>query len=188
MNLRRITLFLTAFVCMGAITACGARPTLVTQAEEIPAAQVEAVKVNIINTKGASIGEAILQQQANGVLVTITASGLTPGKHGFHFHDVAKCDIPDFKTAGEHFNPTQKQHGFNNLKGFHSGDLPNLVADKKGNAKAEVFVDYVTLNKGPANSLFKPNGTSIIIHAGQDDYVTDPAGNSGDRIACGIIQ
>ncbi|ANE46106.1 hypothetical protein SY83_07235 [Paenibacillus swuensis] len=165
------------------LSACGLKSASVSS--EIPAASP--VEVKLIDTTGKPAGTAMLKQQANGVLVHIQATGLTKGKHGFHFHEAGKCEAPTFKSAGEHFNPTQKEHGFNNPKGFHGGDLPNLVADAKGQATAEIFVDYVTLAEGKPNSLLKEGGTSIIIHTGEDDYVTNPAGNSGDRALCGVI-
>lgn len=115
--------------------------------------------------------------------IEVNASGLSPGKHGFHVHAVGKCEAPDFKSAGPHFNPGGKKHGHDNPEGPHAGDLPNLevAADKKGKA---TFVA-----KGLAfDSLFAGSGTSLVLHADPDDGKTDPAGNSGARIACGVIE
>ncbi|MBM7563205.1 superoxide dismutase family protein [Paenibacillus sacheonensis] len=150
--------------------------------------QAPQVTVKLINTKGEEIGTASLTQKNDSVMVRVEASKLTPGEHGLHFHQVGKCEVPDFKTAGAHFNPADRQHGFNNPKGFHNGDLPNLKADAGGNAKAEFETKVVTLAKGQPNSLLKDGGSSLVIHDKADDYVTDPSGNSGDRIACGVIQ
>jgi superoxide dismutase, Cu-Zn family len=113
---------------------------------------------------------------------------LVPGKHGLHIHEAAICEGPDFKTAGAHFNPTNKKHGFENTKGPHAGDLPNLSVSTEGTVTADMVAKNVTLEEGKPNSLLKPGGTSLIIHSGPDDYHTDPAGNSGSRVACGKIQ
>lgn len=146
------------------------------------------IKLPIMNAKGKKIGEAILYQLDYGVKLQVEVKGLTPGLHGIHFHENGKCDPPDFKTAGEHFNPTHKHHGLMNPEGPHDGDLPNLVVDSKGYAQMRVFTKLVTLKPGASNSLVKPGGTSLIIHEQADDEKTDPSGNSGARIACGVIK
>ncbi|MFD0589099.1 superoxide dismutase family protein [Paenibacillus sp. GCM10027627] len=145
------------------------------------------ILVPIVNAKGEEIGSARLTQQGKKVLLDVEAKGLPPGTHGIHFHNVGKCDPPDFKTAGDHFNPTVKQHGFKNPKGFHSGDLPNIVVKEDGTVQAKLESAVVSLERGKPNSLLKEGGAAIVIHEKADDYVTDPSGNSGSRIACGII-
>lgn len=150
--------------------------------------QAAIATVKLINAKGEQIGSALLTQKNDAVLVRVEASKLTPGDHGLHFHETGKCEAPDFKSAGAHFNPATRMHGFNNPKGFHNGDLPNLKVDADGNAKAEFETKVVTLQKGQPNSLMKDGGTALVIHDKADDYATDPSGNSGDRIACGVIQ
>ncbi|EJW15805.1 superoxide dismutase family protein [Paenibacillus alvei] len=174
-----------AIACMLAscllLSACTAKEAL---AEE----KTPFVNVNIINTKGESIGTAQLTQVGNKVQMAVDVRDLSPGKHGIHFHAVGRCDTPDFKTAEAHLNPTHKEHGFENPKGYHSGDLPNLEVGADGKAQATFTTEMVTLEKDKPNSLVKPGGTALIIHAQPDDYKTDPAGNSGDRIACGVIQ
>ncbi|QYR19435.1 superoxide dismutase family protein [Paenibacillus sp. sptzw28] len=151
-------------------------------------ASVPAVTVKIVNSDGRAIGTAQLVQQTHGVHIYLQAEKLPPGTHGIHFHTIGKCETPDFKSAGEHFNPQGKQHGFHNPKGFHAGDLLNIQVGADGRVKAELVSQTVTLVKGKSNSLLKPGGTSLMIHEKADDYVTDPAGNSGSRIACGSIQ
>jgi Cu-Zn family superoxide dismutase len=151
-------------------------------------ASTNAVHVNIINGEGKKIGTAEFTQKANKVHILVEAENLAPGTHGIHFHAVGKCDVPDFTTAGAHFNPQSKQHGFHNPKGFHDGDLPNIEVGADGKVKAMITSETVTLAHGKPNSLFQPEGTSIIIHEKADDYVTDPSGNSGTRIACGVIK
>ncbi|MEC0092077.1 superoxide dismutase family protein [Paenibacillus macquariensis] len=146
------------------------------------------VKTSIIDTKGSEIGTAEITQKADRVQLHIEAKGLTPGTHGIHFHEMGKCEPPDFKTAGAHLNPNLKQHGFNNPKGFHAGDLLNIEVKADGTVSADLESKTVTLKKGEANSLLKSGGSAIVIHEKADDYVTDPSGNSGDRIACGVIK
>ncbi len=141
----------------------------------------------IQNSKGEKIGTATLIEKEKGVEVDLTVSSLSPGKHGMHIHEVGKCETPDFKSAGGHFNPSQKKHGLENPEGSHGGDMPNLIVDKNGNAKTKLLLSSVSLKQG-SNSLLQSNGTTLVIHAKVDDEKTDPSGNSGDRIACGVIK
>ena len=143
-------------------------------------------KADLVNAQGEKMGTATLTQAESGVNVALEVSKLSPGLHGLHIHAVGKCDPPDFKTAGSHFNPHGKKHGLKNPEGAHAGDLQNLKVEADGSAKAVVVVTQVTLGEG-TNSLFHPEGTAIVIHASPDDEVTDPAGNAGARIACGVI-
>lgn len=139
--------------------------------------------VKLFNAAGESVGTATLEQVRDGVKVKISASGLTPGKHGFHVHESAIQGM-DFGTAGGHFNPTHKHHGLEHPQGSHVGDMPNLVAKADGTVEAETIIQHGTLEKGQPNSVL---GRSLIIHAGEDDNVTDPSGNSGDRVVGGNI-
>ncbi|HEY8806692.1 MAG TPA: superoxide dismutase family protein [Candidatus Limnocylindria bacterium] len=122
-----------------------------------------------------------------GVKIAITVTKLPAGQHGWHLHTVGKCDPPDFASAGAHFNLDSHQHGSLNPQGPHAGDLGNLSVAADGTAKAELVAKLVTLEAGHANSLFKTDGTAIVVHADPDDEKTDPSGNSGARIACGVI-
>jgi Cu-Zn family superoxide dismutase len=149
-------------------------------------ANAQTAKAELINSKGEKIGTATFTQEAEGVKITLEASHLPPGSHGFHIHAVGKCEPPDFKSAGAHFNPTGKKHGLQNPEGPHAGDLPNLTVGPDGTAKVEVVAKQVTLGEGK-NSLLQSEGTALVIHANPDDEKTDPAGNAGDRIACGVI-
>ncbi|WP_153733119.1 superoxide dismutase family protein [Sporosarcina obsidiansis] len=142
----------------------------------------------IINTDGDKIGKATLKQEDGGVSIKVKASGLEPGKHGIHIHEHGVCTAPDFKaSAGGHFNPTNKEHGFDNPKGYHAGDLENIEVDEEGKVKARITTDQVTLHSGRDNSLLDNDGSALVIHEGVDDYKTDPAGDSGKPFACAEI-
>ena len=144
---------------------------------------------DIMNAQGAKIGTAKFTATKDGVKIAVNVSQLTPGEHGIHIHAVGKCEGPAFTTAGGHFNPTSAHHGINNAQAPHphAGDLLNLVVGKDGKAKATFVNKSVTLGDG-ASSLFHDGGTALVIHAKADDLMSDPSGNSGDRIACGVIQ
>jgi len=144
------------------------------------------VTVELKNASGEKIGTALLTQTKKGVLLSIEVSKLSPGQHGIHFHEKGDCKGPDFKSAGGHFGAEGKEHGLDNPKGPHGGDLPNLVVKEDGTATAEMTTQRVTLKSGK-NSLLKPGRASLIIHAKLDDQKTSPSGDSGDRIACGVI-
>lgn len=146
------------------------------------------LQVTLIGTSGQPIGTAQLAPVQEGVQIDLQVSGLTPGAHGFHIHEKSACDPPTFESAGAHLNPTHKEHGFLNPKGFHSGDLPNLVVDEQGNGRLSTVAKSVVLLPDKPNSLIKPGGTSLIIHEKADDLKTDPSGNSGKRIACGSVK
>jgi superoxide dismutase, Cu-Zn family len=144
------------------------------------------VTVNLQNGQGHNVGTATLAQDANRVSIKLNLRDLPPGDHAIHVHQTAKCEGPDFKTAGAHFNPDGKKHGLQNPEGPHAGDAPNFIVDAKGHAKTTVIAPNVTLSDGP-HSVFTGGGTALVIHAKADDGKTDPSGNSGDRIACGVI-
>jgi Cu-Zn family superoxide dismutase len=144
-------------------------------------------RIDIVNGKGVKTGTAVLSPTVDGVKIQVDVAGLTPGKHGIHVHQMGVCTGPDFKSAGEHLNPYGKQHGFENPLGPHVGDMLNLEVGADGKGHAELVNKMVTLDKDKANSILKTGGTSLVIHEAEDDYKTDPSGNSGARIACGVI-
>ena len=111
----------------------------------------------------------------------------SPGEHGIHIHGIPKCEGPAFTSAGPHFNPEGKQHGLQNPAGPHAGDIPNFKVDAKGRSTATVIAANATLGTDN-HSVFSGDGTALVIHAKADDLKSDPAGNAGDRIACGLIK
>jgi Cu-Zn family superoxide dismutase len=157
---------------------CGSAPSAQSQPP---------VTVTLRNPYTGVVGNASLSPDSSGgVKVSVQVKGLTPGKHGFHIHATGKCDGFDFASAGGHFNPNSKQHGLQNPQGAHGGDMPNLEVRADGSGTFEYVTKQVTLGSG-VNSLFQPGGTALVIHAAEDDEKTDPAGNSGARVACGVI-
>jgi len=150
-------------------------------------AAAKPITVKLSDGKGKSIGTAQLSADPAGVKITLAIKGLTAGDHAIHVHETSKCDGPDFKSAGGHFNPDHKKHGHDNPDGAHAGDIPNFTVDAKGGSTATVVATGVTLDDGP-HSVFTAGGTALVIHAKADDGKTDPAGAAGDRIACGLIK
>jgi Cu-Zn family superoxide dismutase len=138
------------------------------------------------DASGRVVGKAVLAQDNGSVRIVLDVTGLTKGDKGVHIHEVGKCDPPGFESAGDHFNPTKAQHGSANPKGPHAGDLPNITIDANGRGHLEATLKRVSIEKGGA-SLFDADGSAIVIHADPDDLRTDPSGNSGARIACGVI-
>lgn len=149
---------------------------------------IPALMVNseVIGSTGDPIGTASLRQEADGVRVMLSLTGLPQGSYAVHLHAVGRCDTPAFTSAGPHFNPAMKQHGSLNPMGEHAGDLPNIEVDANRRGGLDAMRPGLRLVDGPA-ALIDADGAAILVHAAPDDYKTDPAGNAGARIACGVI-
>ena len=161
--------------------------TMISTIRALPQQAALSGHADIVNAQGRKIGTATVHPSGGGVGIDFVISQLPPGTHGIHIHSVGKCEGPAFASAGAHFNPTSKKHGKDNPEGPHAGDLLNIEVGADGTGKASLSDPDVTLGDGP-NSLFHEGGTALVIHEKADDYRTDPSGNSGARIACGVIQ
>lgn len=143
-------------------------------------------KAELKDSKGLSLGTADLEQTPQGVLLVASLSHLPPGTHAFHIHEKGSCVAPDFKSAGGHFNPKGHQHGARNPQGMHEGDLANFTVSAEGQAKIEALLPMSQLRG--TQGLLDADRAALVVHAKADDYASNPAGNAGDRIACGVIE
>ena len=174
-------------ICSAAavVTVCGCSSAL------LGGHHVASATASLADASGASAGTAQLWQGDDGVVhVDVRATHLTPGVHGIHFHAVGRCEgnlATPFSTAGAHYNPLGKQHGLNNAAGPHAGDAPNLEVGSDGTGHLSFTTSRITLTSGPT-SVIDSDGTAIVIHATADDQTSQPSGNSGARVACGVVQ
>ena len=179
---RRLPQAAIALIVPFALSACGDGSSMAST--PAPQAQVVA-NASLMLASGASAGTAELLQGPDGFRVHVDAKGLPAGVHGIHLHMVGKCDAPAFTTAGGHLNPDGHQHGAENPAGSHLGDLTNLTVGADGSGALDFALRGGADMTGPA--LFDADGTALVIHAAPDDYKTDPSGNSGARLACGVF-
>ena len=151
------------------------------------AQNAEKAQAFLYNAQGEEAGVVSFSQVPEGVKVGVEITNLPAGKHALHVHEKGECVAPDFKSSGGHFNPENAHHGFLNPQGPHAGDLPNIEVKSDGTAEASFITGRLTLERGKSNSILKADGTAVVIHAEPDDYLSDPAGMGGARIACGVI-
>jgi len=142
---------------------------------------------DLADSSGRVVGRAVLLQRGGRVAILLDLKGVPPGVKAVHIHEAGRCDPPAFESAGAHFNPSKAEHGTANPRGPHAGDLPNITVDATGQGHLEVTTSRVTLEKG-STSLFDADGSALVLHEAADDLRTDPAGNSGARVACGVIR
>jgi superoxide dismutase, Cu-Zn family len=168
--------------CAGNMSVAGLLATALAH----PAA-AESANAVLKDANGRDVGTVFLSQTPAGVLLKLSLKEMPPGERAFHIHAVGKCEPPSFESAGPHFNPGNTHHGIMAGAG-HAGDLPNLHIPPTGSLDIELVNAAITLDSGRSNSVFHPGGAAVVIHEGKDDYMTDPAGNAGNRIACGVIR
>lgn len=151
-----------------------------------PASARSEATARLLDPTGRQLAVASAVQQNEGLRISVNASGLRPGSYGLHVHSVGRCDAPDFTSAGPHWNPTMRQHGSLNPQGTHRGDLPNLIVGANGQGEIAFTIPEARLSGG-VGGMLDADGAAIVAHAGPDDYRTDPSGNSGARIGCGVF-
>jgi Cu-Zn family superoxide dismutase len=181
----RLTSLLTSLVCgaaLATLSACPKGPEIHTKPELAtgPATATATIEPRSNSTIS---GSATFEQTGNKVKVTVEISGATPGEHGLHIHEKGDCSDPAGKSAGDHFNPGQKEHGSLDKPMHHAGDFGNLTVAPDGKGKLEIETDTISLAPGPTAVLNR----AIVVHEKPDDTVTQPSGNSGARIGCGVI-
>lgn len=166
------------------LAGCGSNPAAGAPTPTLPTASA-----TLIDASGVEVGTAELVQTPNhGVLIRLAVDGLEPGEHAFHIHETGRCVTPDFGSAGGHFAPHGRSHGALHHDGMHGGDMPNVHVPASGSVRAERLAEHVSLVPGHAGFLLDDDGSALVIHAGADDYRSQPSGDAGARVACGVIR
>lgn len=186
-----MSLFMMMFIPV--VSACGGMNDSEPEQNSVEETSIDSkeepksVSVDLKNADEKVVAVVSLIEEADGLHVKLVGTDLPEGTHAFHIHEKGVCEAPDFKSAGGHYNPTDKNHGKDDPDGPHAGDFDNIVVGTDGQVEVEFTTDRVTLEKGKENTLYPEEGTSLVIHDGPDDYKSQPSGDAGDRIACGVI-
>lgn len=158
-------------------------------AANLHAQDMRSAQAELTSADGERVGQVDLRElSGNTVLMTVDVSGLTPGTHAIHIHETGRCEAPSFESAGGHYAPRGHAHGALHPEGSHAGDLPNLHVPADGDLTTEGYAHQVTLREGLVHTLFDEDGSAIVIHAGSDDYRSQPSGDAGSRVACGVVR
>jgi Cu-Zn family superoxide dismutase len=173
-----------ALMLAGSLAACGGGQP---RGPGGSALETPTATASLFDSAGTRVGVATFSDSGGAGHLAVSVTGLNPGRHGMHVHENGSCSGPDFQSAGGHFNPDGKKHGTQNPEGPHAGDLPNLVAEEDGSADTTVSMSANLLTEGPS-SMLGAQQRSFVIHADPDDEKTDPSGNSGARVVCGVIE
>lgn len=181
MSFLRPGLLLTASVALASCAAAdaGGAPDLASGPAQTARAELRAAD-------GSARGTVQAVENRDGLRLVINGENLPAGAHGVHVHMIGACNPPDFASAGAHWNPTGKQHGKNNPQGMHMGDLPNMLIGADGRGSLEISIPGARLTGG-GEPMLDADGAALVVHAAADDMMTDPSGNSGGRIACGVF-
>ncbi|MBW0145496.1 superoxide dismutase family protein [Sphingomicrobium clamense] len=179
----RIHYLMTGLAALG-LTACGGETE--PSKEQAPVDFVDPYDAEIVDASGSAIGTIAVSEDPNGTTLRVSIEGgLSEGMHGVHLHETGLCETPDFSSAGGHWNPTSKEHGRDNPQGSHVGDLANLAIDAEGAGSSTYLVSVLRNGTGP--TMADDDGTALVVHAGPDDYQTDPSGDSGARVGCAVL-
>lgn len=180
------TVIKATMVGLAATLASACVPMTGERADSASGPAKDGVVATLRDAQGKTVGTAEIREATNGLMLTVAVTGLTPGPRGIHIHATGRCDAPDFSSAGGHWNPTSRQHGHDNPMGAHAGDLPNILVGADGTGSITAPVSGGMLMSG-SSALMDGDGASIVLHAAADDMRSDPSGNSGARIACGVF-
>jgi Cu-Zn family superoxide dismutase len=179
----KLTRYIAAVAAAATLAGCAAGDSGAAGAAAVPTAAFASIKA----PDGRVVARAAVRAAGHSLRVRVEAAGLAPGTYGVHLHAVGRCDPPAFASAGPHWNPTARQHGKDNPMGMHMGDLPNLVVGADGRGSYEYAIADAAFVGPSADALLDADGAAVVVHAQADDYRTDPSGNSGARIACGVL-
>lgn len=175
-----------AFACAPLAVLCACAP-MANEPAYAPPPIADVAEAVLRDASGAMVGEAYMTQLDQGIRVVLRVEGLPPGVKAAHIHTAGRCDPPDFTSAGGHWNPQGREHGRNNPAGQHMGDMPNIIVGQGGTGLLEVTITGGRIDGG-VRALLDDDGAAVMIHAGPDDYESDPTGNAGGRIACGVLR